>query len=292
MRKPVAKKPVAKKPVSKRKPASKKKSSFWNGNKGGFILGIIFAVLLFAVGFHYRNGLSYYLGFEKEKVSSNYEDKRFSDVRNFQILDKYKDKVAGFDVSEYQGKINWDEIRDVDNTYPLRFVFIRATAGKNKLDSKFEYNWSESKANSFIRGAYHYYRPNENSIEQAENFIKNVKLKKGDLPPILDIEKLPENQPIDSLKIGLKRWLEKIDAHYKVKPIIYTGEKYYDAFLKEEFSNYTFWIANYNFFVEDIKEDWLFWQFTEKASISGIKGNVDVNIYNGTPKMLEYLTIN
>ncbi len=285
-------KPVAKKPVSKRKPASKKKSSFWNGNKGSFILGILFAVFLITIAFHYRNGLSYYLGFNKVNISSKYEEKQISDVRNFQILEKYKNKVAGFDVSEYQGKINWDEIKDIDNTYPLRFVFIRATAGKNKLDSKFDYNWSESRANSFIRGAYHYYRPNENSIEQAEYFIKNVKLKKGDLPPILDIEKLPENQPIDSLKIGLKRWLEKVDAHYKVKPIIYTGEKYYDAFLKEEFSNYTFWIANYNFFVEDIKEDWLFWQFTEKASISGIKGNVDVNIYNGTPKMLEYLTIN
>jgi hypothetical protein len=24
-------------------------------------------------------------------------------------------------------------------------------------------------------------------------------------------------------------------AHYKVKPIIYTGERYYDDFLKEEF---------------------------------------------------------
>jgi lysozyme len=285
-------KPVAKKSVAKRKPASRKKSSFWKGNKGSFVFGILFAVLLFTIAFHYRNGLSYYLGFKSEKASSKNEDKRISDVRNFQILDKYKDKVAGFDVSEYQGNINWDEISDVDDTYPLRFVFIRATAGKNKLDSKFEYNWSESRANSFIRGAYHYYRPNENSIEQAENFIKNVKLKKGDLPPILDIEKLPENQPIDSLKIGLKRWLEKIDAHYKVKPIIYSGEKYYDAFLKKEFSEYTFWIANYNFFVEDIKDDWLFWQFTEKASISGIKGNVDVNIYNGTPKMLEYLTIN
>jgi len=94
------------------------------------------------------------------------------------------------------------------------------------------------------------------------------------------------------LKVGLKRWLKKIDAHYKVKPIIYTGEKYYEDFLKEEFKGYTFWVANYNFFVENINEDWLFWQFTEKATIKGINERVDLNIYNGTPKMLEYLTIN
>jgi lysozyme len=148
-----------------------------------------------------------------------------------------------------------------------------------------------AKKNNFIRGAYHYYRPNENSIEQADNFIKTVKLKIGDLPPVLDIEKLPENQSIDSLKVGLRRWLKKVDQHYKVKPIIYTGERYYNDFLKDEFSEYTFWVANYNFFVENIENDWQFWQFTEKARINGINENVDLNIYNGTPKMLEYITI-
>ena len=127
---------------------------------------------------------------------------------------------------------------------------------------------------------------------EAENFIKTVKLRKGDLPPVLDIEQLPEEQSIDSLKVGLKRWLKKVDAHYKVKPIIYTGQRYYEDFLKEEFKGYTFWIANYNFFVENIEDDWAFWQFTEKATLKGINERVDLNIYNGTPKMLEYLTIN
>jgi lysozyme len=206
-------------------------------------------------------------------------------------LSKYEDKAAGIDVSQYQGIVNWNEVRAIENTFLIRFAFIRATAGKDKLDNQFTNNWLEAKKNNIIRGAYHYYRPNENSLEQANNFIKNVTLQKGDLPPVLDIESLPKNQSLDSLKVGLKRWLEKVDAHYKVKPILYTGEKYYNEFLKEEFSDYTFWIANYNFFVEDIKEDWLFWQFTEKATVSGIKGNVDVTIYNGSPKMLEYLTI-
>jgi lysozyme len=40
------------------------------------------------------------------------------------------------------------------------------------------------------RGAYHYYRPNENSLEQATLFIKTVSLKKVDVP-VLDIERLP-----------------------------------------------------------------------------------------------------
>ncbi|HMK06842.1 MAG TPA: glycoside hydrolase family 25 protein [Flavobacterium sp.] len=242
--------------------------------------------------YHYRVGLTYYFGLNVKRTVETAESKHLSDVRNFQLLNKYRDKVVGFDVSEYQGKIKWEKVGLIEKTFPIGFVFIRATVGSDKIDLRFKDNWISSKKKKIIRGAYHYYRPNENSREQAENFIKTVKLEKGDMPPVLDIERLPENQSLDSLKAGLKRWLEIVDAHYKVKPIIYTGEKYYNEFLKDEFSEYTFWIANYNFFEENIKDEWLFWQFTQKASIPGLHCIVDLNIYNGTPKMLQYMTVN
>lgn len=256
-----------------------------------FLIWGFFALLVMAAAWHYRNGLAYYFSFKTDKTISE-EEKRIADARIYQVLKKHDTQVYGFDVSEYQGKINWEKAKSIEGTFPLGFVFIRATAGSDKIDSKYKENWREAKKHKFIRGAYHYYRPNENSIEQAENFIKTVKLHKGDLPPVLDIEKLPENQPLDSLKVGLRRWLEKVEKHYNVKPIIYSGESYYSDFLEDEFSKYTFWIANYNFFVENIKDDWTFWQFTEKATIPGIRGTVDVNIYNGTPKQLQYFTIN
>lgn len=269
-----------------RKRAAKKKQSFLSLK----VIVISFLLILFSLGvYHYRNAIMFYFSFKTDKVLK--EDK-VAQARIYQILKAHKELTFGFDVSQYQGEIDWEQIDSVENKFPLHFVLIRATAGNNKEDSEFHDNWKAAKKHRFIRGAYHYYRPNENSIEQAENFIKTVTLQKGDLPPVLDIEQLPKEQSIDSLKVGLKRWLKKIDAHYKVKPIIYTGEKYYEDFLKEEFKGYTFWVANYNFFVENIKDDWLFWQFTEKAVIDGINEKVDLNIYNGTPKMLGYLTIN
>lgn len=254
-------------------------------------------VLLLAIGvgaYHYRDGLAYYLGFKSHKVErgKKSEPAKWSDVRNYQLLSKYEDKVIGFDVSHYQGQIDWTKAKFVENTFLLQFVFIRATAGKDMTDACFSYNWKESKKAGMMRGAYHYYRPDENSLEQAEHFIKTVKLSSGDLPPVLDIEKIPENQSVDSLKKGLQRFLDRVEKHYKVKPIIYTGEKYYDAFLKQDFKGYKFWIANYNFFVEELKDDWMMWQFTESASVEGISGSVDVNIFNGTPRELYYLTIN
>ena len=248
-------------------------------------LGLLF---LGSVIYHYRTAFAYYLGFKSDKLSKT---DVFSEARNLRVLEKHEGKTVGIDVSEYQGKISWSYVDTIENQYPLHFVFIRATAGNDAVDRRFKRNWEGAKKNKMIRGAYHYYRPNENSLEQAELFIKTVRLQKGDLPPVLDIEKLPKNQSMTNLKKGLRRWLQAIENHYKVKPIIYTGEKYYDDFLKEEFSDYLFWIANYNFYREEIQDDWLFWQFTERAAVPGIEGNVDVNIYNGDLQQLQFITI-
>lgn len=281
---------MRKKPVIRRK--TRKKSSFFSGKLIRFSIIGFFVLLFFGVGYHYRNGLLYYLGFKSYKLSyEQAEAKRISDVRNFQVLENHIGKAIGLDVSEYQGEIDWTLVKNIEGNYPLEFVLIRATAGIDREDLQFRKNWLGAKNRKMIRGAYHYYRPNENSLEQAKIFIQTVQLQKGDLPPVLDIEKLPKEQSLDSLKKGLKRWLKVVEAHYKVRPIIYTGEKYYDDFLKEEFSDYLFWIANYNFYREKIGEDWLFWQFTEKASVAGIKGNVDVNIYNGDIEQLRFITI-
>jgi lysozyme len=284
MRKPAKRKPTV------RKKTTKKKSFF--GKPFFITLSILFFLGVIALAsYHYRDALAYYFSFRSRHDIKTENTTKIEGARIFQVLYNHPNKVFGFDVSEYQGKINWEEVKTVEDTFQLNFVFIRATAGKDKKDAKFNSNWTQAKENGIIRGAYHYYRPNENSIEQAENFIKTVQLKKGDLPPILDIENLPKKQSIDSLKVGLRRWLTKIEKHYHVKPIIYSGESYYKDFLAKEFKDYHFWIANYNFFVEEIKDHWLFWQFTEKATVPGIKGPVDVNIYNGTPKMLNYLVI-
>ena len=247
--------------------------------------GLLF---LGSVIYHYRTAFAYYLGFKSDKLNKT---DVFSEARNLRVLEKHEGKTVGIDVSEYQGKISWSYVDTIENQYPLHFVFIRATAGNDAVDRRFKRNWEGAKKNKMIRGAYHYYRPNENSLEQAELFIKTVRLQKGDLPPVLDIEKLPKNQSMTNLKKGLRRWLQAIENHYKVKPIIYTGEKYYDDFLKEEFSDYLFWIANYNFYREEIQDDWLFWQFTERAAVPGIEGNVDVNIYNGDLQQLQFITI-
>lgn len=212
-------------------------------------------------------------------------------VRNMELMEKHSDYIYGIDVSQYQGKINWIDLHTIHDKVPLDFVFIRATMGEDAKDKRFDENWRAAHSRAKLRGAYHYFRPNENSIKQANNFIKAVKLKPGDLPPVLDIEERPRKQSIDSLKVGLKRWLDAVESHYGVQPILYSGDSYYSDFLEKEFSKYVLWIANYNFWVDKPKKHWNFWQFSEKGYVNGIKGNVDVNMFKGDIEELEALAL-
>jgi lysozyme len=198
--------------------------------------------------------------------------------------------VFGIDVSEYQSDINWEKLCEEDRP---DFIIIRATAGKDRLDKNFIKNWKSAKDNTVIRGAYHYYRPDEKSSEQAEFFIKNVIIETGDLPPILDIEKYSRVQSLTSLKTGLLNWLTIVEEHYGITPILYTYNKFYTSAIADDsrFSKYPVWIAWYNTKgnPSDIVKDWVFWQFTDKGSIKGIQGNVDVNVFNGKIQDLDGL---
>ena len=251
----------------------------------------LLVIVIIAI-WNYRGSISYYFKFlfSKELVESSSEANKFY-ARNTLLMDSHDDKSFGIDISQYQGKILWDSVSLINDKVPIDYVFVRATMGERDKDSKFEKNWNGAKSINKLRGAYHYFRPNENSLKQANNFIKTVKLSPGDLPPVLDIEERPRRQSMDSLRVGLKRWLDKVEEHYKVKPIVYSGDSYFTDFLEKEFKDYKLWIANYNFWVESPKAHWDIWQFSEKGSVKGIKGFVDLNMYKSDVEDLEKLCI-
>lgn len=247
---------------------------------------LVFALLYFRTDFSYT--LKSWI-FPEESTDKHTTSEH--EERNMKLMEKHNDYVYGIDISQYQGDISWIDINTIYDQVPIDFVFIRATMGEKVKDKRFVVNWKAAQSRAKLRGAYHYFRPNENSIRQARNFINTVKLRPGDLPPVLDIEERPRKQPMDSLKVGLKRWLDEVEEHYGIQPILYSGDSYFTDFLEKEFSNYVLWIANYNFWVDKPKKHWNFWQFSERGYVRGIKGNVDLNMFKGSIEALEELTI-
>lgn len=200
--------------------------------------------------------------------------------------------VHGIDVSHYQETIDWELVRNANlDTAPVQFVFIKATEGVSILDENFNQNFYESKKNGLIRGVYHFFTPDEDAAAQARFFLKQTHLEPGDLPPVLDVEKIGDLSA-NQLKKAVKTWLDIVEAKYNVKPIIYTGYKFKLRYLNDPvFNEYPYWIAHY--YVEKLtyKGTWHFWQHTDCGKVNGIKGNVDCNIFNGSFQELMQLTI-
>lgn len=201
-------------------------------------------------------------------------------------------EIHGIDISHYQGKIDWDKLLlNKSNSFPLHFIFMKATEGGDHGDDTFESNFAAARDYGFIRGAYHFFSPKTDALRQADYFIRTVKLDSGDLPPVLDVEVTGKKSKRE-LQRSIKQWLDRVEAHYGVKPILYTSYKFKTNYLDDPlFNAYPYWIAHY--YVDSVKYQgqWHFWQHTDVGTVSGIKEDVDLNVFNGTLEELQKMTI-
>lgn len=200
--------------------------------------------------------------------------------------------IRGIDVSHHQGNINWEKLSKARiGDDPISFVFIKATEGQSFLDENFNDNFYQAREFGFLRGAYHYFKPNVSAQSQAKYFLKQVHLEGGDLPPVLDIEETGNLRPSELQKAVLM-WLRLVEKEYKVSPIIYTNYKFKLGYLNtKDFDKYPYWIAHYYVHSLTYKGAWKFWQHTDCGRLDGIKEKVDLNIYNGSMYDLKRLCI-
>lgn len=203
-------------------------------------------------------------------------------------------EIHGIDISHYQGEIDWQKLRDEAQIEgcPIRFVIIKATEGKSRIDDNFNDNFYQAREYGFIRGAYHYYSVSSTARDQAQWFLKQVHLDEGDLPPVLDVEHKPKDKTTEEFRQDVLTWLHTVEDKYHVKPIIYTYYKFKEAYLSGSvFDDYPYWIAHYYVDKVEYKGKWKFWQHTDAGRVPGIRGYVDFNIYNGSFYDLRKLTI-
>lgn len=201
-------------------------------------------------------------------------------------------EVHGIDISHYQGDIDWPVLaRSQQSDFPIQFIFMKATEGGDHSDYRFAENFSKAQEYGFVRGAYHYFIPQTDPVRQADFFIHTVQLDSGDLPPVLDVETLGRKS-VSELQAAVKVWLNRIESHYGVKPILYTSYKFKQRYLNDSaFNAYPYWIAHY--YVDSVRYEghWEFWQHTDVGRVPGIEKEVDLNVFNGTLEQLTGMTL-
>lgn len=200
--------------------------------------------------------------------------------------DRYE--VKGVDVSHYQGVIDWDLLAADGHD----FAFIKATEGEELKDEAFAANWHLAGLTGMRRGAYHFFRPEVMPDIQATNFIAEVELRPGDLPPVIDVENRG-NLSVAQLVSRVKKLSLVMELHYGVKPIIYTGQNFYNRFLAGQFDDHPLWLARYDYDepVTVCGRNYNFWQYTDSGQLPGVVGDIDRNVFLGTHLDLALLCI-
>jgi lysozyme len=196
--------------------------------------------------------------------------------------------VHGIDISRHQSKVNWDAVA----AEGLSFAFVKATEGRRHADTFYCRNWTEMQRVGIKRGAYHFFRPSIDATEQANNFIANVDMQYGDLPPVVDVE-VDDDMPRDVVAKQLKMWLYLVELRYSIRPIIYTHYKFYNKFIAGEFDKYPIWIAKYGGEAPRLggQARWWFWQYGNKGRIKGIDGYVDFNVFYDSREELDKICL-
>ena len=191
-------------------------------------------------------------------------------------------EIKGIDVSSNQGKPDWAKVAKSG----IKFAILRVHQ-RSGVDGSFEYNYKGCKSNGILIGGYKYsyaLTPAQ-AIDEAEDVIAALNGRGLDFPVFYDLEwsnqrKLGK-QAVENIAVAFLTRMKK--AGYKVG--IYCNLDWYNNALSDALKKYDCWIARYpandNGSVQERLRPTVGvgWQYSSKGKVSGISGNVDMDVF-------------
>jgi GH25 family lysozyme M1 (1,4-beta-N-acetylmuramidase) len=214
-------------------------------------------------------------------------------------------RVQGIDVSHWQGTINWPAVRAAGK----EFAFAKATEGTNFIDPRANSNLTNGPAAGMVMGVYHYANPSTatgDAAAEANYFVDNAGqwMTEGFLPPVLDLEEGGPSMTLAQLSNWVHAFQNQMMARIGMHAIIYCNTNYATNELNNTVNIYPLWIANWNTtsYGNPLTDgsppcgvfgpnSWEFWQYSSTGAVSGISGNVDLDVFNGDRAALDAMRI-
>ena len=203
---------------------------------------------------------------------------------------------SGIDISEYNGNINWKNVKQDNIDFAIIRVGYRGyESGKIVFDSKFKENAISASLNNIKVGAYFVTQAinYQEGVEEANEVLKKIKEYQINItyPIVVDIEWAGgdegHNGRADYISIagrtqaasGFGNTIK--NAGYT--PMIYANKYWLISQLDmSKLNNFDVWLAHYVVGAPEKRSDYtgkyLMWQYTSKGRINGISGDVDLNI--------------
>lgn len=193
---------------------------------------------------------------------------------------------TGIDVSQYQGKIDWEQVKKDG----VEFAIIRLGYGMNleKQDDAYAiYNMTECERLNIPYGVYMFSYATEvgGTKGVVSEIAHTLRLLQGRNPSVgvyIDVEQdsyknanpVPSGATVSSICLKFNKQLTA--AGYKTGT--YTNTYFYDKMVtNDELDNYIKWVAEYSDSCT-YRKPYLMWQYSSKGSVAGIGGNVDMNV--------------
>ena len=190
--------------------------------------------------------------------------------------------LKAIDVSSNQGKPDWTKV----SKSGVKAAILRIHQ-KTGIDASFEHNYKGCKSNSILVGGYKYsyaLTPAQ-AVDEAEAVIAVLAGRGLDFPVYYDLEWSQQRslgkQAIENIAVSFLTRIKK--AGYKVG--IYCNTDWYNSYLSDNLKKYDIWLANYpDNDTGNIQERLrpsvgVGWQYSERGKVSGIVGNVDMNVF-------------
>lgn len=201
-------------------------------------------------------------------------------------------ELKGIDVSKYQGSIDWSKVKSAG----YDFAFIRVGycnydgAISEGFDPYYEVNMKNAIAAEMNVGVYvySYAKTTDAARVCANTVLDKIKPYKLTMPVAFDYE---DSKTYASLGKNnntaiCKEFLQTIQnaGYYSM---IYTYTSFADSYLNmSDLSAFDTWIADYRGYV-GYKGSYGIWQYSSTGTVSGISGNVDMNIaYKNYPEII------
>ena len=191
-------------------------------------------------------------------------------------------EIKGIDVSSYQGKPDWKKVKNAG----IQFAILRITE-RYGVDASFWHNYQGCIDNGIPVGVYKYsYAMSVAEIqEEAEAVIDTLGGRELDFPIWLDLEYDRQRElPKSTLSTMVKTfWAAVTSAGYRFG--IYSNKDWYDNVIPSDCKQYDFWIAAYPYNDNGTIQERLRptvgagWQYSSKGRVSGIHGNVDMDVF-------------
>ncbi len=185
----------------------------------------------------------------------------------------------GIDVSEYQGYINFNEVRNSG----IDVVYIRSSEGTNFVDPYFRENYNRAKEAGLKVGFYHYVtsRSEAEAVNEADFFASVIEGTEPDCLLAMDFEYFGGLSSYDVNAIS-RAFLERLESVTGKRTIVYSDAYNAGNVFDETLSSYPLWIAEYGVSEPQLYRNWSVWtgfQYSDTGRISGISDNVDLDRY-------------